>query len=200
MKQKVLQDAWGILQSMHKTMPNLAEIFVFMEGVPVIYRLYGSATINTTEFQGAKPMKPKKSIKSYIYERDGRRCHFCTKRLEFHQASLDHYLPKSKGGTNDIFNLILSCKKCNKLKKSSIPTDFEQVMIELFKIGVRDGVIKACLPQFSREEIQSIVQNVDRIEAINSHVVFQGRNHRLYVKENRIVKVVHLGTQPQPSE
>jgi len=145
-------------------------------------------------------MKPKKSIKSYIYERDGRKCRFCAKCLRFHQASLDHYLPRSKGGTNDIFNLILSCKKCNKLKKSSIPSDFEQVMIDLFKIGVRDGMIRTSLPQFSNKEIQSIVENVDRLEAINSHVIFQRKNYRLYVKENRIVKVIHLGTQPHTSE
>lgn len=140
-------------------------------------------------------MKPKKSIKSYIYERDGRRCRFCTKHLQFHQASLDHYLPRSKGGTNDIFNLILSCKKCNKLKKSSIPPDFEQVMIELFKTGVRDGVIRASLPQFSTDEIKSLVESVDRLEAINRYVVFQSKTHRLYVKDNRIIKVVRIGTQ-----
>ncbi|MFO7295374.1 MAG: HNH endonuclease [Clostridia bacterium] len=156
--------------------------------------------LTSTNLRELKPMKPKKSLKSYIYERDGRRCHFCDKRLQFHQASLDHYLPRSKGGTNDIFNLILSCKKCNKLKKSSIPNDFEQVMIQLFKAGVRDGVVKTSCAQFSSHEIQSIVESVDRLEGINSHVVFQGKNYRLYVKENRIVKVVHLGTQPHISE
>lgn len=144
-------------------------------------------------------MKPKKSLKSYIYERDGRRCHFCDKRLRFHQASLDHYLPRSKGGTSDIFNLVLSCKKCNKLKKSSIPDDFEQVMIELFKTGVRDGMIRISSAQFPGDEIRSMVENVDRVEAINPHVVFQGANYRLYVRENRIVKVVYLGTQPNAS-
>ncbi|MBM7581690.1 hypothetical protein JOD02_000527 [Caldicoprobacter guelmensis] len=145
-------------------------------------------------------MKPKKSVKSYIYERDGHRCHFCAKRLEFHQASLDHYLPKSKGGTSDIFNLILSCKKCNKLKKSSIPADFEEVMIQLFKIGVRDGVIRTSLPQFSTDEIKNIAENIDRVEAINKYVVFQSKTHRLYIKNNRIIKIIHLGTQVDISQ
>ena len=41
-------------------------------------------------------MKPKKSIKSYIYERDKRKCRLCSKYLKYQQASLDHYLPRAR--------------------------------------------------------------------------------------------------------
>ena len=41
-------------------------------------------------------MKPKKSIKSYIYERDKRKYHLCSKYLKYQQASLDHYHPGAR--------------------------------------------------------------------------------------------------------
>jgi hypothetical protein len=143
---------------------------------------------------GAANMKPKKSIKSYIYERDKRKCRLCSKYLKYQQASLDHYLPRSKGGTGDVFNLILCCKKCNNIKKSSIPEDFEELMITLFKIGVRDRIIKASLPRFSTKDINSITESVDRLEAINNYVVFQSKTHRLYVKNNSIKKIIYIGS------
>ncbi|NLO83054.1 MAG: HNH endonuclease [Clostridiales bacterium] len=139
-------------------------------------------------------MKPKKSLKSYIYERDERKCRFCSKHLKYHQASLDHYLPKSQGGTNDVFNLILSCKNCNNTKKSSVPDDYEELMINLFKIGVRDRVIKASLPRFSAKEIDHMVESIDRLEAIDKYVVFQSKTHRLYIKNNSIKKIVYIGS------
>ena len=126
-------------------------------------------------------MKPKKSIKSYIYERDKRKCRLCSKYLKYQQASLITIF-QEQGGTGDVFNLILCCKKCNNIKKSSIPEDFEELMITLFKIGVRDRIIKASLPRFSTKDINSITESVDRLEAINNYVVFQSKTHRLYVK------------------
>jgi 5-methylcytosine-specific restriction endonuclease McrA len=49
-----------------------------------------------------------------IYKRDGYRCVYCgnTKQL-----TIDHVIPKSKGGKNTWENLVTCCIKCN-LKKS----------------------------------------------------------------------------------
>jgi 5-methylcytosine-specific restriction endonuclease McrA len=40
-------------------------------------------------------------------------CYYCEKSLTFKTATVDHLTPKSKGGDNDEFNLVLACKKCN---------------------------------------------------------------------------------------
>ncbi|NLX70375.1 MAG: HNH endonuclease [Clostridiales bacterium] len=143
-------------------------------------------------------MKPRRTLKSYIYERDERKCRFCSKHLKYHQASLDHYLPRSKGGTNDVFNLVLSCRKCNNIKKSAIPDDFDTLMITLFKIGVKDGMIRAPLPRFSNKEINRIAESIDRLEAIDKYVVFQSKTHRLYIKNNIIKKIIYIGSSGPP--
>jgi len=50
-----------------------------------------------------------------IYKRDGFECVYCGSKKEL---TLDHVIPKSRGGKNDWTNLVTSCFKCN-LKKSN---------------------------------------------------------------------------------
>jgi len=46
-------------------------------------------------------------------------CAWCGKKVYFgYGATVDHYIPVKKGGTNDMINLVMMCKDCN-LKKGS---------------------------------------------------------------------------------
>lgn len=60
-----------------------------------------------------------------LIERDGLRCFYCEHDLddpetahEFDQwrPTLDHLLPRSRGGNNAIENLVLACERCNSRK------------------------------------------------------------------------------------
>jgi len=48
-----------------------------------------------------------------IFERDGYKCHYCSKQLTRFSATLDHIQPVSKGGDNSFENLITACLHCN---------------------------------------------------------------------------------------
>lgn len=37
------------------------------------------------------------------------------------KATIDHYIPLSKGGVDDCTNIVMSCNKCNREKKDKIP-------------------------------------------------------------------------------
>ncbi len=138
-------------------------------------------------------MRQKTKDKRYIYIRDNKQCYFCNKELLFKQISLDHYLPRSKGGPDDIFNLVLSCKRCNKLKKSSIPEDYKDIMINLFKKGVKDRKIIAAGIGIKQKELMDIIEDVFRIEDIGEeYTVFQSYNYRFYIKQNKIYKIIHM--------
>lgn len=53
--------------------------------------------------------------------RDGDRCWFCWRPFtEERKRTLDHMIPVSEGGTNDIENLVLSCESCNQIKGNRI--------------------------------------------------------------------------------
>lgn len=127
--------------------------------------------------------------KIYIYERDNRRCFYCNKYLKFKQITLDHYLPKSYGGTQDVYNLVVCCKKCNKLKGSFVPKDYEDTIINLFKRAVSDRKIRGKGIDVDIRELMK----VDRIELITDCFVFQSPTMRFYVRENKVEKMVYLG-------
>lgn len=45
--------------------------------------------------------------------RDGARCHYCNIKLTFDSITVDHVVPKARGGSNAIVNLVLACEPCN---------------------------------------------------------------------------------------
>lgn len=51
-----------------------------------------------------------------ILSRDKYRCAYCGHSFSADKLSIDHIIPKEKGGQNDWLNVITSCKTCNQLK------------------------------------------------------------------------------------
>jgi len=41
------------------------------------------------------------------------KCAYCDCELKWETATLDHVVPRSKGGTNAMDNLVLACQPCN---------------------------------------------------------------------------------------
>ena len=61
-------------------------------------------------------------IREYLLEKWHRKCAYCGKKdipLE-----IEHIIPKSRGGSNRVDNLTLSCKKCNLKKGNKTATEF----------------------------------------------------------------------------
>lgn len=60
-----------------------------------------------------------------IYKRDNNQCVYCGSNKEL---TLDHVVPKSKGGGNEWTNLVTSCLKCNLKKGNKTPEDAKMIM------------------------------------------------------------------------
>ncbi|MGB3512813.1 MAG: RNA-guided endonuclease IscB [Microcoleaceae cyanobacterium] len=61
-------------------------------------------------------------VRQYLLEKFNRTCVYCGAReVPF---NLDHFHPKSKGGSNRVSNLVLSCVPCNQKKDHQLPEDF----------------------------------------------------------------------------
>ncbi len=58
--------------------------------------------------------------KQNIFKRDGHRCVYCGKDNDL---TLDHVLPKSRGGENSWENLVTCCSKCNGKKDNRTPDE-----------------------------------------------------------------------------
>ena len=53
------------------------------------------------------------TIRIRILERDGRICHYCGAPA----TSVDHVIPKARGGSNNETNLVACCASCNASKR-----------------------------------------------------------------------------------
>jgi 5-methylcytosine-specific restriction endonuclease McrA len=60
-----------------------------------------------------------------IYRRDNYECVYCGSKKDL---TLDHVIPKSRGGKNEWVNLVTSCFKCNIKKSNRTPEEAKMVM------------------------------------------------------------------------
>jgi len=65
----------------------------------------------------ARGLRPNRSR---IYRRDNQECVYCGSKKDL---TLDHVLPKSRGGKNEWTNLVTSCFKCNLKKGNRTPEE-----------------------------------------------------------------------------
>jgi 5-methylcytosine-specific restriction endonuclease McrA len=73
------------------------------------------AVIRVLKFVKAKKLNVRFNKKT-IWSRDGGKCQYCSRTVPEAKGTLDHVLPKSKGGTTDFHNIVLSCYNCNSKK------------------------------------------------------------------------------------
>ena len=66
-----------------------------------------------------------------IVWRDNNQCQYCANYFPSDKLTMDHVIPKSRGGKNTWENLVAACKKCNQKKGSRTPQ--ESGMIPLKK-------------------------------------------------------------------
>ena len=65
------------------------------------------------------PTSPKVT-KRNVWLRDDGRCQYCEKTIVLTEATVDHVIPKSRGGQNTWENVALACAKCNQKKGSRL--------------------------------------------------------------------------------
>jgi 5-methylcytosine-specific restriction endonuclease McrA len=58
-----------------------------------------------------------------IYLRDKFRCQYCGERKEVAQLTLDHILPRSRGGDDSPVNVVTACVACNNRKSNRTPAE-----------------------------------------------------------------------------
>ncbi|MFV0445767.1 MAG: HNH endonuclease [Planctomycetaceae bacterium] len=75
---------------------------------------------------------PKNSVKfnrRNIFLRDEHRCQYCGDRFPTHRLSLDHVLPRSRGGPTTWENIVCACLECNVRKGGRTPHEARMHLI-----------------------------------------------------------------------
>jgi 5-methylcytosine-specific restriction endonuclease McrA len=80
---------------------------------------------------------PKQTIRfnrRNIFARDTNRCQYCGKKFPTSELSLDHVIPRSRGGETSWENVVCSCVKCNVRKGGRTP---HEANMHLIKVPVK---------------------------------------------------------------
>ncbi len=64
-----------------------------------------------------------------IFARDGNRCQYCGKRFPLQELSLDHVMPRSRGGAASWENIVCACIQCNVRKGGRTPQEANMHLI-----------------------------------------------------------------------
>ena len=89
-------------------------------------------------------------------------CYYCGNALDEYSRTVDHILPKSKGGVLSKKNKVYSCLQCNQLKGDKTPDEFLDFM---------EGYLLAM-----RKELNLVL----------------ARNEKIYKKLKKMVKLKQL--------
>lgn len=76
------------------------------------------------------PFERKSLSRKNILLRDHYTCQYCGKVLNPAELTLDHVIPRSKGGSSNWDNLVACCKRCNNHKGNKFP---EEANMKLLK-------------------------------------------------------------------
>ena len=100
-----------------------------------------------------KPLS--KTIRFEVFKRDKFTCQYCGASAPEAILEVDHIKPVSKGGTDDVMNLVTSCRDCNRGKKNKLLSDNATVMVQKQRLDEM---------QERREQIEMMVQWREMLE------------------------------------
>lgn len=90
-----------------------------------------------------------KSVRFEVFKRDKFTCQYCGESAPNVILEVDHIVPVSKGGTDEIMNLVTSCRDCNRGKAGKKLDDNAAVMVQKGQLDVM---------QERREQLEMMVQ------------------------------------------
>ena len=73
----------------------------------------------------------KRRRRLHLGNREEWKCFYCDAELDFETLTIDHIIPRSKGGSNRADNMVASCRKCNNKKGSRDPIAFLRQKMDL---------------------------------------------------------------------
>lgn len=75
-----------------------------------------------------------KKIRFEVFKRDGFKCQYCGANPPNIILEVDHIKPVSKGGSNELDNLITSCFNCNRGKSDNLIEDAPETIKDKHKV------------------------------------------------------------------
>lgn len=81
-----------------------------------------------------------KAQRKAVYDKTGGRCAYCGCEFDIQKMQVDHIKPIYNGGTNEIDNLLPSCRSCNHYKSTFTLEQFRENLEHIPQVLDRDNV------------------------------------------------------------
>lgn len=139
----------------YKKLINITKVMIEHASFDVAQMTSDTNLVGTDYQQG--PLYQNK-LRSFIFSRSGGKCVYCGAQAE----EIDHVIPRANGGTNSTYNLVASCKNCNKKKSNKTLKEFGKIMnrdyshLEPKKLP-RDAAIVQTARNYMIKEITKLV-------------------------------------------
>lgn len=115
-------------EPLHQTSWKRARVLVFKEKAHVVssrtIRLKNYVKVPQTKMVAGKPTR------ALILKRDNHTCQYCDYKGP--NLTIDHILPKSRGGQDTWQNLVASCYDCNNCKDNRTPEEWAVALKKVF--------------------------------------------------------------------
>ena len=105
-------------------------------------------------------MSISKKIRQQVYDKCGGHCAYCGREIAYKDMQVDHIHPQYKGGSDDIGNLMPSCRACN-FRKGTLS-------VEQFRRDIKDQ----CDSLFERSFQARMSLAYGLIERVGKPIVF----------------------------
>jgi len=96
--------------------------------MPKVVRFKGGITASKLR---SKMQEPARFSKDVLFARDGGRCQYCDRELARGISTIDHIMPRSRGGDTSWENCVTCCPTCNVKKGNRTPTEAGMCLLSL---------------------------------------------------------------------
>lgn len=92
--------------------------------------------------------KRQKFSKKSTFVRDKFECQYCGAKVSMRDGTLDHILPRSRGGTTSYMNCVTACKPCNSRKDAKTPGEARMPLLSVVRYPNMNDIFHAThIPQ-----------------------------------------------------
>lgn len=99
------------------------------------------------------------ALREYMFERDGPICVYCGDEYEtITKLTIDHVIPKTMGGSNEIFNLVLSCYDCNRNKGGKNNSLLINYLLQVRRLRELRGILEETIPSRVLEKLPTQIK------------------------------------------
>lgn len=116
----------------------------------------------------AKRQNIPKGLRFEVFKRDSFKCQYCGRSAPDVILEIDHIVPVSQGGKNELLNLITSCRDCNRGKSNKLLSDTSTIDRQKKQLDDLNAIREQTemLVQWKQELLQMTEVQIDVIDSL----------------------------------